>query len=118
MGITGEVYAKTSFGGVTVEDAGGPVTVDNQNGSVTVLSKPGQRCQPVRLQTSFGAIRVTVPHDAGYDVSARTSFGRIHSEAEMVVSGALTPDQISGRIGNGGRQVGPVDQDGARQISK
>jgi hypothetical protein len=117
-GIGGEVYAKTSFGGVTVEDAGGPVTVDNQTGSVTVISKPGQRCQPVRLQTSFGPLRVTVPRDAGYDVIARTSFGHIHSEPEMVVSGMLTTDQISGKIGSGGCELRLMDQNGNIDILK
>ena len=46
--IGGEVYAKTSFAGVAVEDAGGPVTVENGNGSVTVAAKAGAGVQTDR----------------------------------------------------------------------
>jgi hypothetical protein len=59
-----------------------------------------------------------VPRDAGYDVTARTSFGRIHSEPELVVSGALSADQIGGRIGSGGCELRLADQNGNIDIIK
>jgi len=43
-----------------VSDVAGPVVVENQNSAVTVESRPGQRCQPVSVQTSFAPIRVAV----------------------------------------------------------
>lgn len=111
-GVGGEVYAKTTFNGVTVSDAGGPVTVENQNGSVTVDTKPAQKCQPVSLHTSFGPIRVTIPGGAGYNVTARTSFGRIHSTADMTMSGDIGGDQLMGRIGAGGCDLRLMNQNG------
>jgi hypothetical protein len=90
------VFARTSFAGVTVSDAAGPVTVENQNGSVTVETRQGARCQPVGVQTSFAPIRVAVPAGAGYNVTARTSFGSIHSEHEMTITGDVGRDAVSG----------------------
>jgi DUF4097 and DUF4098 domain-containing protein YvlB len=117
-GIGGEVYAKTSFGGITVDDAAGPITVENGNGSVTAASKPGQRCQPVSLRTSFAPIRVTVPPDLGYNVSANTSFGRIHSEHELAVSGQVAGDALTGKIGAGGCELRLMNQNGNIEILK
>ena len=107
-GIGGEAYAKTTFNGITISDVAGPVTVENQNGSVIVDARRGAKCQPISLHTTFGPIRVTVPAGAGYNVTARTSFGRIHSDAEITVTGDLSPDSLTGKIG-GRRLRSPPD---------
>jgi DUF4097 and DUF4098 domain-containing protein YvlB len=117
-GIGGEVFAKTSFAGITVSDAAGPVTVENQNGSVTVEVRPGARCQPVGVQTSFAPIRVALPAGAGYNVTARTSFGGIHSEHEMTITGDVGHDAVSGRIAGGGCELRLMDQNGNIDILK
>jgi hypothetical protein len=115
--IGGEVYAKTSFDGVTVDSAGGPITVENANGSVTATARPGP-CKPVGLRTSFGPIRVTVPSAAGYNVGAKTSFGRIHSEFDLTVSGNISTDEINGKLGPGGCELRLVNQNGNIDILK
>ena len=117
-GIGGEVYAKTSFGTVNIGDAVGPITVESSNSSVTVEAKPAQRCQPIALNTSFGAIHVTVPNGMGYNVSARTSFGRIHSEADMTISGDVGGDALTGKISGGGCELRLTDQNGGIDILK
>jgi hypothetical protein len=117
-GIGGEAFAKTSFAGVTVEDAGGPVTVESANGSVTVAAKAGQTCQPIAVHTSFAPIRVAVPVGMGYNVNGKTSFGRIHSEAEMTMTGALGADAINGKIAGGGCEMRLINQNGNIDIVK
>ena len=116
--VGGEVYAKTSFNEVRVSDAPGPITVENQNGSVTVEAGSGKGCQPISLHTSFGPIRVTVPGGIGYNVTARTSFGRIHSTADMLVTGDVGGDQLSGKIAGGGCELRLMDQNGSIDILK
>ena len=118
VGIGGEVYAKTSFAGTTVEDAAGPVTVESTNGSVTVSPRAGQPCKPLVLQTTFAPIRVAVPAGVGYNLTGRTTFGRIHSEPEMAVSGAIAPDTLSGKISGGGCDLRIVNQNGNIDIVK
>jgi DUF4097 and DUF4098 domain-containing protein YvlB len=115
-GIGGEVYAKATFNGVNIAEAGGPVTVENQNGSITVDAKSGP-CQPLALRTSFGPIRVTVPRAAGYNLTAHTSFGRIHTDGVQVsVSGDISQDNLTGRIGAGGCELRLNDQNGGIDI--
>jgi hypothetical protein len=72
------------------------------NGSVAVEPKATQRCQPISIHTSFGPIRVTVPAGVGYDVAAITSFGRIHSEVDMTVSGNVSNQDLNAKIRGGG----------------
>ena len=117
-GIGGEVYAKTTFAGTVVEDAGGPVTVESGNGSVSVTAKAGQACKPIAIQTTFAPIRVAVPAGVGYTVTGRTSFGRIQSEQEMTVSGAIAGDSINGKINGGGCEMRLTNQNGNIDIVK
>ena len=112
VGIGGEVYAKTSFAGIDVSDAVGAITVENQNGHVMVETKSGQRCQPVSLSTSFGPIRVSIPPGTGYNVTARTSFGRVHSNHEITISGGISPDALTGKIAGGGCELRLMGQNG------
>jgi hypothetical protein len=117
-GVGSDVYAKTSFNGVTITDAAGPVTVEAQNGSVTVEPRKGAKCQPVTVGTNFGPIRVALPEGMGYNVSARTSFGRIHSDYELSVSGDVSRDSLAGKIGGGGCEVKLVNQNNNIDIVK
>ena len=118
VGVGGEVYTKTTFAGTTIDDVAGPVTVESANGSVTVAQRPGQACKPVSIQTTFAPIRVTVPAGVGYTVTGKTSFGRIHSEPEMSISGAIAPESITGRIAGGGCDLRLTNQNGNIDIIK
>jgi hypothetical protein len=61
-------------------------------------------------------MRVRVPSDGGYTVTAKTSFGKIHSDLPMMVSGSLTQDSISGKIGNGACPMNLINQNGSIDI--
>ena len=117
-GVAGEVYAKTSFNGITLSDIGGPVTVESGNGSVTVDARPGPKCQPMSLHTSFAPIRVTLPANQGYNLFAKTSFGRIHTDFEVAVSGEIGADMLNGKIGGGGCELRVTGQNGNIDILK
>jgi len=85
---------------------------------VMVETKSGPRCQPVTLTTSFAPIRVAIPSGTGYNVTARTSFGRIHSDHELTVSGGIAPDALSGKIAGGGCELRLTGQNGNIDILK
>jgi hypothetical protein len=113
-----EAYAKTSFGQVRAERVGGPVTVDNSNGAVIVNGVPAQPCGPIALKTSFSSLKLYLPNGAGYNVIAKTSFGRIRSELEVAASGTASGDSLTGRIGGGGCELRLTNDNGGIEILK
>jgi hypothetical protein len=117
-GVGGEVYAKTTFAPVTIRDAAGLVTVEGQNSSLTVDAHASARCQPISLRTTFGAIQVTVPMSAGYNLAAHTTFGRIQTSAatQVTVSGNIDPGSLNGKINGGGCDLRLDDQNGNIEI--
>ena len=117
-GVRGGANVKTSFGGVSLDGVGGPVEVENQNGSVDVASGRPKGCDPISIRTSFSAIRVRVADDASYTVAAKTSFGKIHSDFPMMVSGQMSSDSVNGKIGGGACPLTLTDQNGSIEIVK
>src|SRR5262249_5689438 len=90
-GVKGSARISTSFAAASGEGVGGSVDVDNQNGSVEVRGlSAAARCAPVTIKSSFGPIRVFLPEGTGYDVSARTSFGKVTTQIPMSVSGSVS----------------------------
>jgi hypothetical protein len=117
-GVGGEAYAKTTFNHVTIEDVAGPITVDGQNVSVTAEPRKAARCQPITLSSTFGAMRVTLPAGVGYNIAARTTFGRVRSDHELTVTGDVSGTSLTGKIAGGGCEVKLTNQNGAVDILK
>ena len=112
---------RTSFSSVVLDGIGGSVEVDNQNGSVEVSSLSVKRagaCNRVILKTSFAPIRVYLPEDGSYNVVARTSFGKINSELPLTVTGIVSNDSMSGRIGGGDCELRLTGSNGNIDILK
>jgi DUF4097 and DUF4098 domain-containing protein YvlB len=106
-GVTGGVSVRTSFSPVRIDSVQGGVEIYNQNGSIEVAGLQGkpaagaQACPSLIMKTSFAPIRIYLPTNTGFTVTARTSFGRINSEVPLTVSGSLSNDSLTGKIGNG-----------------
>jgi DUF4097 and DUF4098 domain-containing protein YvlB len=117
--VKSDVSVKTSFAGVTMDMIGGRITVDNQNGAISVTAmRPASACRDISLKTSFSSIRVRVPEGLGYNVTARTSFGRISSELPITSTGSIGGDTLNGTIGSGGCQLQLTDSNGSIEIAK
>jgi DUF4097 and DUF4098 domain-containing protein YvlB len=117
--IKGEAIVNTSFAGVTLESIGGRIRVDNQNGAISVTAtRPASGCRDISLKTSFSSIRVHIPEGVGYNLSARTSFGRISSELPVTSTGSIGGDSLNGTIGAGGCQLQLTDSNGSIEIAK
>ena len=61
-------------------------------------------------------MRIRVPDDASYSVTAKTSFGRINSELPLTVLGSLRQDSIEGKIGSGACPMRLSNQNGGIEI--
>ena len=112
-----------NFGGDTkVETSGGRLTFENINGKITGRSSGGSISAKlkspvpgdVNLETSAGSIDVMVPPDAGLDIEAEASSGRVISELPFI--GTRTDrDTMKGKINGGGKSL--VLRSGAGSIS-
>jgi hypothetical protein len=117
--VKGDASVKTSFAGVTLDAIAGRITVDNQNGAIAVTAmRPASGCRDISLKTSFSSIRVHVPEGVGYNLTARTSFGRITSELPVTATGSIGGDSLNGTIGSGGCQLQLTDSTGSIEIAK
>jgi hypothetical protein len=117
--IKGDASVTTSFAGVTLESISGKITVNNQNGGISVAAaRTASGCRDIALKTSFSSIRVSIPEGLGYNVMARTSFGRISSDLPITATGSIAPDAINGTIGSGGCQLQLTDANGSIEITR
>jgi DUF4097 and DUF4098 domain-containing protein YvlB len=117
--VKGDATVNTSFAGVTLESIGGRIRVDNQNGAISVFAvRPASGCRDISLKTSFSSIRVHIPEGVGYNLTARTSFGRVSSELPVTATGNLGGDSLNGTIGAGGCQLQLTDSNGSIEIAK
>ncbi len=117
--VKGDVTVTTSFSGVTLESIGGRIRVDNQNGAISVTAvRPASGCRDISLKTSFSSIHVRIPDGVGYNLTARTSFGRVSSELPVTASGNIGGDSLTGTIGAGGCQLQLTDSNGSIEIAK
>jgi DUF4097 and DUF4098 domain-containing protein YvlB len=117
--VKGNVEAHTSFAGVTLESIGGQIHVDNQNGGIFVTAmRPASGCHDISLKTSFSSVRVGIPEGVGYNLTSRTSFGRITSDLPVTATGNLGGDSLNGTIGSGGCQLQLTNSNGSIEIVK
>jgi hypothetical protein len=61
---------------------------------------------------------VTVPAGVGYTVTARTTFGKIHSEADLTVNGQIGEGAVDGKIAGGGCELRLTGQNSNIDILK
>jgi hypothetical protein len=117
--VKGDAGVNTSFAGVTLESIGGRISVDNQNGAISVTAMHSANgCRDISLKTSFSSIRVRIPEGLGYNLTARTSFGRISSELPVTSTGSIGGDTLNGTINSGGCQLQLTDSNGSIEIAK
>ena len=117
--VKGDAEVNTSFAGVSLESVGGKITVNNQNGGIAVTAaRPTSGCRDIALKTSFSSIRVRIPEGLGYNVTARTSFGRISTDLPISDTGSVGLDSLNGIIGSGGCQLQLTDANGSIEINK
>jgi hypothetical protein len=117
--VKGDTSARTSFAAVKLDDITGHINVDNQNGAVMITAaRMSSGCSSISVKSSFSPIQVRLPENAGYTLTARTSFGRINSELPITTVGQVGGDSLSGKIGNGACTLSLTNSNGNIEILK
>ena len=115
--INGDVKIRNSFGAAFVDGVTGGVDIQNSNGSISVQGLRSSGCRPISLRTSFSSIKVALPAAIGYSVTARTSFGRVHSQLPITTT-TVGDEALVGTIGRGGCKLDLYNSNGSITIEK
>lgn len=110
--VRGDANVRTSFAAVLLDGVSGSVNAANQNGAVDVTATADKECKPISIRTSFSPVRLRLPANGSYRISATTSFGKINSEIPMNVTGSISSDSLSGSIGGGKCELRIVNNNG------
>lgn len=97
--VTGRVEARTLGGSIRVAEAAARVEARSAAGSITVAFRTAPEGV---LVTNAGSIDVRVPREAGADLEARSSIGRVRIDRDLAFTGRRSSSAASGRLGDGG----------------
>lgn len=95
----GDVEATTGSGGIEVNGVRGLLRVRTGSGSIRAEGRPTGEWN---LHTASGSITVRLPAEFAFDLSARSSSGRIHSVHPVTVTGTLERRELRGKVRGGG----------------
>ena len=116
-GATAEVVASTVNGDVRAASSGGPVNATTVNGDVRA-SMRSVGTGDLRYTTVNGSIEVELPASLNADVELRTVNGGFETDFPMTLSGRVSPRRLSGKIGNGGRDLRATTVNGSITLRK
>lgn len=103
-GLTGDVLAVSVNGSIDVS-AAGAVEATTVNGSIRAAMGAAHWDDEIRFRTVNGRIDLTLPEDAGAEVSASTVNGDISTDLPLRVVGRFGPKKVRGTIGDGGGRL-------------
>ncbi len=116
-GVAGRVDAETTNGGMELSDLRGPVKASTTNGGVQAdLSQVAPETS-VRLETTNGGIRLTVPREARLSIDASTTNGGIDVSGLDASIGRHSRRHVEAEVNGGGAQVRVSTTNGGIRIS-
>ena len=107
----GSITAHSDFGDVEVLNVeNGILDLSSTNGAVTFSGSLATG--PHKLSSDFGNITLTLPADSALNVDLQTDFGKISSDFEITVSGALESNHWFGKFNGGGEELSVKTKNG------
>lgn len=102
--VYGEVKARTSNGSVKLVDVQGAVTARTSNGSITLdHPEPLSPESSISCTTSNGSVRLNIASDSSFEVTAKSSNGRVRTDFDVDKAGQKnTKHRLNGIVGQGG----------------
>lgn len=109
----GDVEVGTGSGTVEVKGANGAVRVQTGSGNIMAQGQPSGNWT---LRTASGDLDVQFPPSAGYELSAHTGSGSIHTTAELTTTGTISSRALHGKVHGGGSLVDVSTSSGSINI--
>jgi DUF4097 and DUF4098 domain-containing protein YvlB len=100
----GSITAQSDFGDLDVLNVeSGTIDLSSTNGALTFSGSLADG--PHRISSDFGNVTLTLPADTALNVDLQTDSGKISSDFEISVSGALDTMHWVGKFNGGGEEL-------------
>jgi hypothetical protein len=109
----GDVDVSSSSGEVVVTGVDGAARVSASSGGIVVEGRP---VGPWTVRASSGSVTLRIPPDAGFDLDAHVSSGRIDSAHPVTVIGRIERQRLQGKVRGGGALVDVKSSSGGIRI--
>jgi hypothetical protein len=116
-GLTADASAHTVNGSVRVATTG-LARASTVNGSITVRMGRANWSDELSFATVNGSIVLELPPSFEANVEASTVNGSFHSDWPLEVRGRFGPKRVSGKVGNGGRDLELATVNGDIELRK
>lgn len=116
-GLSADADLSTVNGDVSVT-SGGVVEAETVNGSIDATIGKAVWDGTLHFGTVNGRISLRVPDGLNTDLKASTVNGRITTDFPVTVQGSMSPRELRGRIGSGGRNLELETVNGSIEIRK
>ena len=104
-GLGGPTDVETVNGSATIETSSGQARAKTVIGSVTATVGSTSGSGSLDFETVNGAITLSLPAGLNADVAAETVNGSITTDFPIQVQGRMSPRELRGQIGSGGREL-------------
>ncbi|MBI1874626.1 MAG: DUF4097 family beta strand repeat protein [Acidobacteria bacterium] len=116
VGVRGEVRAETVNGGVVGRQLGSAITASSVNGGLVI--DVATVAADIKLDTTNGGIRLTLPETGKADISARVTNGGIRvSDLELDQVREKSRRRLEARLNGGGPKIDLETTNGGIRIS-
>jgi DUF4097 and DUF4098 domain-containing protein YvlB len=99
-----------------VEDVSGRITIENSHGDIDL--RPISPFGDLNVSNHQGAIHVTLPAGAGFNVDARSSRGELENDFDLNVTKNGDDRVAQGNVGKGGNRLQLTTDHGTIEIRK
>ncbi|HJR62707.1 MAG TPA: DUF4097 family beta strand repeat-containing protein [Gemmatimonadaceae bacterium] len=104
-GADDEVEVQTVNGGIEAATSRGPIQAQTVNGSIVARMDSLTGDGDIQLETVNGSITAYMPDSFDAMLDAETVNGRVTTDFPITTSGTISPKELRGSIGRGGRTI-------------
>lgn len=106
---------ETGSGGIHLDNVAGELRARAGSGTIEIA---GQQTGDWEMTSGSGGIRVRLPENAKFNLSARTSSGTVNSDFPITVQGTINRHELNGPVNGGGPSLNLRTGSGGIRIMK